>query len=97
MASGDPISIVHEAGSGAAFSYTTAVDIAITNWGGQGWGTLNLGNWVSATSGVHDWVQESLVQRGGQTGNMILLATQNIQQNVANINTHGLSISGIEL
>lgn len=97
LASGDPISIVHEAGDGTAFSYTTAINIAITNYGGQGWGTLNLGTWVSATSGVHDWVGESYVQRGSQPSTMILIVGQNIQQDTANINTHGLSISGMEI
>ena len=31
MAAGDVVSVIHNAGSGTTFSYTSAIDIAITN------------------------------------------------------------------
>jgi hypothetical protein len=96
MAVGDYVSVIHEAGDGTTFSYTTAVDLIITNFGGDSWGALHLNNFVITTSGVGYWCSFSNNGSGKPT-KLLLTSGQTISNSAGTINDYGLSVTGVEV
>ena len=97
MATGDYVQILHNAGAGNTFSYTTAagVDLVITNIGGINWGLLEFNNWVNSTTGVNYWALEADVG-SGKNCRMLLLENQTIGKTDVQINTHGISLTCVQ-
>ena len=97
MASGDPFEIIHTAGSGTTFSYTTAagVYLAITHVSGDN-GVLHIQTFVGSTSGVgyflnmdrndSDGIRKCIIGNGQIMGNT-----------AAVIDSYGLYLSGVEI
>jgi hypothetical protein len=96
LASGDVISIIHDAGDGNTFSYTSAIDLYVTNLGGVNFGEIAINNWVSATTGVYAFVRTAEAPTN-MYSRPILKSGQTIGWTDADINTYGLMFTGIEI
>jgi hypothetical protein len=103
MASGDVVSVVHDAGDGTTFSYTSAIDIAITNIMGQSFNILYLNNFVASTTGVIGFLLQSYGSQaieswgGGMVAKIILKNGQTVNRTDNDIDTNGFAFTGIEL
>jgi hypothetical protein len=99
MAVGDYISLIHNSGAGTTFSYTLAagVNIMFTNVGGLSWNTLLLNNWVSATTGVNYWIAETKVGSATPAVRFLAIEGQIISKTDVDLNTNGLSITGVQV
>lgn len=98
MASGDPLQILHLAGAGTAFSYTSAIDFVITHWGLESTGTTHLNSWVHDVTGIYRFLSDpsSGVYNNGQD-RPVVLTGNSITRDNADINAYGVVISGFEL
>ena len=99
MASGDVISVEHNAGSGSTFSYTSTVDFIVLNQAGVNWGVINLNNWVSATSGIYGILSDQFCPGGSRNGdNKFLIPSGSVLGKTdPDMNTYGCALIGIEL
>lgn len=101
MSSGDVVSAVHDAGSGTTFSYTSVIDIAITNISGQDYALIYLNNFVASTTGVKNFLIQdtgsNLQYGGGMLSKPIIKSGQTINRTDNDIDTNGFAFTGIEL
>ncbi len=99
LASGDPFLVTQEAGNGSTWSYTATANLVITCYGNESAGTVRIGNWVSSTSGVYNFINSASATGQNQTqlNKMVVPSGTTLAMNNIDNDVYGLYIGGFEL
>ena len=97
LASGDAFLLSQEAGNGNTYSYTATADLIILNWGTTSAGNVNLGTYVSATSGVFTLMKSPDLPLVNGQSKVVITSGSTLHTDNVDINNYGICIGGIEL
>jgi len=97
LASGDAFLLSQEAGNGNSYTYTATADLIILNWGTNSAGSVSLGTWVSATSGVLVLLRSPDSALSNGQNKVVLTSGSTMHIDNIDINNYGICVGGIEL
>jgi len=97
LASGDAFLLSQEAGNGNTFTYTATADLIILNWGVSSAGNVNLGNYLSATSGVLVLLKSPDSALSNGANKVVFTSGSTLSIDNVDVNNYGICIGGIEL